>query len=80
MNSNSCNHLTEDELPDLNNINVQNISQENKENSTKPEQSHVFISNSRRKVKFSDINQVYNISPKKLENLTTHLQFCKQKL
>ena len=62
-NSNSCNHLKEDELPNLNNVTVQNISQENKENSTK--QSHAFTSHSRRKVKFSDINQVYDISPKK---------------
>ena len=64
-NSNSCNHLKEDELPDLSNINVQNISHDNQENSSKPEQSNNFTSNSTRKVKFSDINQVYNISPKK---------------
>ena len=64
-NSNSCKYLKEDELPDLENINVQNISQENKQNLPKPKQSHIFTSNSTRKVKFSNINQVYNISPKK---------------
>ena len=45
-NFNSCNHLKEDELPDLSNIIVQNISHDDPENSSKPEQSNMLTSNS----------------------------------
>ena len=38
-NSNSCNHLKEDELPDLNNIIVQNISQDNKVYNVSPKKA-----------------------------------------
>ena len=63
-NSTSCQHLKEDELPDLINVNLQNVSQNNKENSSP---CHVLTSHSKQKVKFSGLNQVYNISPKKLK-------------
>ena len=69
-----CQHLKEDELPNLNGIKLQNVSQNKKENSSP---SHVLTSNSKRKVKFSDHDQLYNISPKKCnksQNISSILQ------
>ena len=63
-NSTSCQHLKEDELPNLINVNLQNVSQNNKENSSP---SHILTFHSKQKVGFSNLNQVYNISPKKFK-------------
>ena len=41
-----------------------NLSKENRENWSP---SHILTSNSKQKVKFSNFNQVYNISPKKVK-------------
>ena len=63
-NSRYCQHLKENELPNLISINLQNVSQNKKENLSA---SHILTSSSKQKVKFSDHNKVYNISPKKFK-------------
>ena len=80
-NSKSCTVIIkEDELPDLNNINVQNISHDNKENHTKLEEARISHQIQSGKLTFPILPRSTTLVLKKLRNITTHLPFYKQKL